>query len=491
MNKLNTNYSSLTIKYKVNEKDILAKIMNGIYNILFTQKTIDILLKSLNIKFEKIKRLTCDYINFNHKNAGENIKGYFKMVLSCFINTNNLIYLNLKTLGNKEDIDIINKIDSLKILKLDGFKIPTNLILPNLEKISLYNCKNISFNIMIWKNIKYLHLYNTSIQTFRIMKFRNLITLKIDIDPYKGFNKVIDFSSLEKIENYYGYKYYLLDFNKTKLKNVDILSYLDEKIDINSNIQVIEKIISLKTLKSVRLELVKTGKDYITNIKGENNSVSDLVIVWNHHDSDCILYNLQKKFPNLSSITFMNKGKHTKFESPILEISENKNCKVDKINIILYEFNKSIKLYCHSFETLIELKIDFSYFVSNKICLEKFFGIFDKNCKIIFGSLKKFSYKDNFSDKKTFDDINKINFNCMPNLIDLTLVCTRKEPIFINYKKIIEKLLLLNIKNIKMNISRYGKTFYPLNKLREFFPNIKLYKFQTVLIEKYYEPSKY
>ena len=64
MNKLNTNYSSLTIEYIKDNKDLLTKFKSEISNIFTIKKGIDILLKSLNIKFDKIKRLTCIYENF-------------------------------------------------------------------------------------------------------------------------------------------------------------------------------------------------------------------------------------------------------------------------------------------------------------------------------------------------------------------------------------------------------------------------------------------
>ena len=102
--------------------------------------------------------------------------------------------------------------------------------------------------------------------------------------------------------------------------------FTDSEKDINKFIQIIEKIISIKTLKKIDFELLKSEKDYIIDINGENNSVTDLKIDWNESESDCILYNIQKKFPNLSSIIINTVGYSNNFESPTLEINEDEDC---------------------------------------------------------------------------------------------------------------------------------------------------------------------
>ena len=492
MNKLNINYSSLTIEYIKDNKDLLTKFKSEISNIFTIKKGIDILLKSLNIKFDKIKRLTCIYENFRStKDTKKKNENFFKSVLSCFVNKNNLIHLDLDIFGEKEDIDIINDLVSLKTLYLNRFELRKRLVLnlPNLEQISLFECKNIFFDEKIWPNIKYLYLRDTCIQSYKLCQFPNLISLTIEVDN-KNYNKIIDFSSLEKLENFFGYKSYILDFKKTSLKNMDLYQgFTDSEKDINKFTQIIEKIISIKTLKKIDFELLKSEKDYIIDINGENNSVTDLKIEWNESESDCILYNIQKKFPNLSSIIINTVGYSNNFESPTLEINEDEDCKINRINIKFSHFNKSIKLCCQSFENLIELKLIFIYNDTN-ICLEKFFTIFDEKSKIIFRSLKTFSYTDNFAGNLTFDEINKINFNCMPNLNNLTINCRRKKINYSDFIKEIEKLLLLCIKNIELKMSPIESKIYSISKLKELFPNINFNKYLRVSIEKYLDKFK-
>ena len=483
MNNLNTNYSSLTINFEENDKNISNKFNNE-FN--FFKNGIDNLLKSINIDFEKISKLTCIYCNYKYDIDKKKYNNFYKSLLSNF-NKNNLVYLDLTIIRNKDNIDIINDFISLKTLFLKGFKFEGifELKLSNLEKLSLYKCENISFVGTIWPNLKYLEINDTHLKNFQFIRFPNLITLIFKNDK-KYFVPKIDFFSLEKLENFYGQMNFIFYLSYIPLKNIELFSMTkDLKKDIKKYTEIIEKIISFKTLKKINFELFSCINDYIKNIKGENNSVTDLKIIWNEAESDCVLYNLQKKFPNLSSIDISTISYSSHFSSPTLDIEEDENSKINKININLYYFNKSIRLYCQCFENIIELKIKFNYNLQTNILLEKFFMIFNKKNKTIFRSLKIFSYIDNFSDNLSIDEINKINFNSMPNLNDLTIHCRRKKLIYSDFIKVIEKILLLYIKNIELKISPKETIIYTRSKLRELFPNIKYNKFKKLSIEKY------
>ena len=73
----------------------------------------------------------------------------------------------------------------------------------------------------------------------------------------------------------------------------------------------------------------------------------------------------------------------------------------------------------------------------------------------------------------------------MPNLRSLTLQCLRLyEEDY--YKKLIEKILLLNLKNIDLHInSIFSMDIYSLKELKEIFPKINFYKFDNISIEKF------
>ena len=489
MNNINTNYSSLTIEYKENnELNVLTGLKSFFSNIFIKKIGINTLLNSLNINFKKIKSLTCNYTNYN---TNSKIEYFYKSVLPCF-DKNNLLYLKLSNFifyENSGNLDIINDFVSLRTLHLDDFRLDKKLILniTNLENITLFKCTNISFDEKIWPNIKYLKLNDTYIDNEKLIKLPNLVSLILCEDiiyEKKLFNINIDFSSLQKLEHFNGNMFAI--YLKLLLKNKNLDS--DKEININNNyIKIMEKIISIKTLKSININLINLDKDNIKNIKGENYSITDLKVFCNA-ESGCLLYDLQKKFPNVSSIYIenINSNYFNNFKNPSLEIIEDENCKINKINLKLYRLmNKSFKIYCQSFENLIELKIELLYGKKTDICLEKVFIIFDKNNKIIFRALKKFSYIDDFYENPPMNELNAINFNCMPNLNDLTIICRRSFLNFTDFKKIIEKILLLNIRNIELKISTYYERNYTFSQLRELFPNINFNKYIKLLIEKY------
>ena len=71
-------------------------------------------------------------------------------------------------------------------------------------------------------------------------------------------------------------------------------------------------------------------------------------INWYNIDNDCILFDLQSKFPNLLEIDITinsfqksNKLKHKKK----LEIIENLNCKINKFSLFA-QGKKQIKFFC-------------------------------------------------------------------------------------------------------------------------------------------------
>ena len=335
-------------------------------------------------------------------------------------------------------------------------------------------------------------MYSTSIYTEKIIKFPKLISLILESehdDMRKKCHKIIDFSSLEKLEYYYGPIPYILYFNKTSLQNI-YLDRISTETDMTKYIKIMEKIVSFETLKIFNFQFDDFDYDYFKEIQGENYSLTTLevdFVYFNklYNNSDCILFDLQKKFPNASNIIIRVFARGLKYENPILIIKENENCKTKRIQIKLDHFMKSLNLYCQCFENIVELGIDLNYFPETKICLKKFFIIFDKNNKIIFRALKIFSYIDNFDENPPNTELNSINFNCMPNLCDLTIICRRLTLNFSDFKKAIEKILLLNIRNIELRISPFEEKNYTFSQLKELFPNINFNKYANVKIEKY------
>ena len=141
MNKLNTNYSSLYIKYDENELDNELSIIKGLkslFSYIFPTESeklgINTLFNSLNINFNKIKNLECSFRNNYNNNIN---KEYFYKTVLPYFNTNNLLYLDLNDFDPNDSIDIINDFVSLRSLYLYDFQFKKifTLKIPNIRKI--------------------------------------------------------------------------------------------------------------------------------------------------------------------------------------------------------------------------------------------------------------------------------------------------------------------------------------------------------------------
>ena len=62
---------------------------------------------------------------------------------------------------------------------------------------------------------------------------------------------------------------------------------------------MIEKVMSINTLQTLKLYLKVIDFSDISNIKGKNTSLKNLYIEW-YNEKDCLLKNIHIKFPNLS-----------------------------------------------------------------------------------------------------------------------------------------------------------------------------------------------
>ena len=135
---------------------------------------------------------------------------------------------------------------------------------------------------------------------------------------------------------------------------------------------MIEKLISINTLKNINFMLRKINDNEISTIKGENKTVTDILINCKNK-KECIIYNLQNKFINLRNITIK-----TTFADDLegnIEIRENPICNIKELNIYCYS-EGDIKVYIQSFENLVKFNlylVDID--IKNK---EKIFPFFNK-----------------------------------------------------------------------------------------------------------------
>jgi hypothetical protein len=279
---------------------------------------------------------------------------------------------------------------------------------------------------------------------------------------------------------------------------------------------MIKKFIDIKTLKEIKLSLYFINSNDLESIEGENTSVKKLIIDLHKNkddDNDNLLYNLQKKFPNLTEIEIYD-------YSIINKINLEPNCKIERLKysrnfdimnhgITEEEFiNKNINkeelkkvLAINLFENLKDLELR----NITKINIPFFNDI----CKYNFKSLTKF-HLDNSNIKSAQIDLKVINniienINTMPNLKCFIFKCyssiNKKE-----YYNLVTKILKLKIKSIEFGINSFTEYdgFYGVkrvcndeyshNYLRvlyenidfKYFDNLKIYKF-----DEYYNYNKY
>ena len=456
LDKLNYNYNSLKIYYE-NENSINY-------------------LEQIKIDFNKIKK-----ISFEH--VGDNTFDYNIFLNKLFQSFNiqyNLIYLyiSLDYSDNKNKIDNniienLNNFKSLECLKIFRFKIknPFLLKLYNLKNLDLYGCENIGF----YEN-SLLTLKNIRIGKSLLPNTNYLIELPLVEKCILDDNKGIDFNSLKQL--------------KSLISNGAILSKINysplEYIKINSSSngnekEIIEKLITIKTLKEIYLEIKNNEIDKIAQVEGKNDSVKIIDIFGLGYKHDCAFNNLFNKFPNLSKINLHISNNDYLNKELNLEIKEDTKSKINNISLNLSHI-KNCKLYCSSYCNLIELNL--IIYIDKIINLKESFPLFNDECNICFKSLNTLSIK--LSTKSLDLDILKTiynNLDKMPKLKNLRLDLLIKDVEEKFYKEFIRKILKMRLDKIDCNVFNLGigeKPDYTKNELKEIFPDIKFYDYQNI-----------
>ena len=405
------------------------------------------------MNFDKIKRLSINR-EYNYTDSLNN--NYFLEKLLSF-NLSNLVCLDIDVFDSDNEIELnsiknLNNLKSLKVLCLSFFNFKDNFLLKikDLYKLKLNYCNNISFDEDIFLNTKLISLDNCNIiQQKWINKIPNVENFSIILKKDMNLEQIFDLSNIQNLKDIEIFKEKFISIECLKLEKVGLYS-LKENDSIECEKKVLQKLISLKNLKEFSINLDNISDNDISTINDENYSVTRMDVYWLNNNEDCILYNLQNKFKNLTKLV-LNQNIYS-IKNKILEIKENKNCKVNKITLNQISGN-NIKLYCQSYENLIKLKIDLENNIDN---LENTIPIFNKDCKIKFKSLTTFKFKmveDEHLNRNILDNIYK-NLDSMPNLKKLILDFIVPELDEEYFKKFIKKILLLKLKNVHINIQK-------------------------------------
>ena len=458
---------------------------NSNYSIIFNCSNNDDIdfFKKFSINFDKIKRLT---IQFNKEIKEAN---YFYKALFSY-NLDNLIYLRLcnnYVLIDSNSIENLNNLKALEELHLQNLKFENVFMLKlyNLKKLSLYNCTNIAFPEDKYLNLKQLIIENCSIikPKFPII-FPELEECGLEDISYinQNYNPIIDFKHLKKLKKLNSPVINFINLESNILADVSLTLGGDRSLENEKKMLI--KILSIKSLKNVKFEIIKITDDELCKIYDVNESITKIEVYLGNPKIN--IYYLLQKFPNVSNLII--NIPHFRNIKQKIEIKENIDSKINKFSIS-GGVSENIQFYCHSFESLEEAEF---IIISHIYHLKNAFPIFNSKCQIIFKCLKKFIFENYPEDGNgiKLKILNNIynNLDYMPNLKIFTLKCICADIKEDFYIKFIQKLLTFEFDRIDLEIKKNRKESneeYSEQELKEIYNNIYCPNLGNIHIKKY------
>ena len=243
-------------------------------------------LKELKIDFKKNKSLKIVGEKYGIKIIKKNF------LESLFLLNNfetNLIELDIKLSNNyfeqiSHDIaEKINNLKNLQTLSLYEFHFKQNFILKlySLKNLSIEQCINLSLLNETCLNLNALEISYCKINIPKsLLKFPRLEEIKLlsgNFSDDEKFKSIIDFKSLKKLKKYNGDIPYFLEIESELLEKTNFfISY--RLFNKNMEILCLKKILSIKTLKFVKIQTYFIENADISKIIGENKSITELLI---------------------------------------------------------------------------------------------------------------------------------------------------------------------------------------------------------------------
>ena len=386
---------------------------------------------------------------------------------------------------NQDAQDILNEFKSLRVLKLTDFEFENifSLKITNLIELYLNHCKNITFKSEedICLNLKKINfLFNGIIEPKNKIKAPELEEISFEGE----FCHIFDYKSLEKLK-YIMSEYCIIQyFINSPLQYVSF-----ERSNLNNEKENLKKLISIQTLKKLQLKLSVINDKDIDGIEGVNNSLEELHLIWNNQGTECQIYNLQNKFPNVSKLIINAKNFYENNNVPKLEIEENHNLKIKKFEVIAQ--NKMIKFCVQSFEQLQYISLNIVNEIKN---LKDLLPFFNDNCKKIFNYLTHFEFHYNVTSLDAKNKISEIlnnlynNIDKISNVRNFILSCSSKDIQETFYMKLIKKILSLRLNNCEIDVQKiennYSGNYYSRKELKQICPNI-YFGVEKILIFKF------
>ena len=399
----------------------------------------------------------------------------------------NLIHLDIKGIikedvkggfigddDNLNDENILNEFVSLKFLKLTDFEFKNEFCLniTNLIELYLNNCKNISFRAEedTCLNLKKINFGSNN----EIKEPKRKIKAPVleEIQFYGEYCHIFDYSSLLKLRNLITEYCVIENFKNSPLEYVSF-----ERSSTKNEKENLKQLISIERLKKLKMKLSEINDNDVDKIEGVNNSVEELHLIWNNQQTDCEIFNLQNKFPNVSKLIINSKNFYAKNNFSELEIEENHNLKIKKFEISAQ--NKMIKFGVQSFENLKYISLNIVNEIKN---LKNLLPFLNNDCKVIFNYLTYFEFINNAktSDAKTqnLEIIKNLcsNIDKIRNLRVFVFSCYSKGIDEAFYLELIKKLLSLRLTRIELKIQDdsiiNSGSYYSKDELKKLCPNL-------------------
>ena len=478
--KFNLKNKYIKIFEKLNQSD--SKYSSILF--IFKNNTDIKYLKEFNINFKQIKKL---YILEDKKNLNKNDN--FNSLFDTFFSLDsldNLKYLEISA-SNKEELNLsqnLTKFKSLEKLSLNYMNFKNNFLIKSnrLRDLSLSYSKNIQIDENTCLNLIKIKFRESTIikHNNELLKFPKLEICELDSFQKNPYDLIIDFETLNNLKYLQATTSEFLKIQCSKLEEIYLKRPKENSFEIEK--KTFKKLFDCKTLKYIDISLEYINDNQIAEIPGLNASVVKLKIFFENIKGEQNIYNLQNKFPNLTDINIFTEL-FIEENVKAFEMIPNPKCAINKISLF---GNANIKLYIKSYEDLIEFKATYS---GNILNLKESFPLFHDNCEIIFKSLIIFKF--NYGNKN-LDFIYNIynNLDKMPNLKNFALSYYSENTDDIFFKKLIKKLLLMKLNEIRVRLSKKKFEFIPnkgrlltINELIDICPNIKLKNLKNIYFE--------
>ena len=473
--------------------------------------------QDLNQNIKIMKKLIIDFAghrdNFFYESEIFKNKIREKFFLNLFSNSNikdNLLYLEIKlkypselpefNYENLNDLKLLEELRLENLCSTKGFSLKLN----NLKYLYLNQCQNILLSENSSSNLIILNLFrDEGICNYKGQKLKCPKLEKFKICFCKeNYSNIFDFKSFQSL------KYFLrvnsndfLELGNAPLEKVYISSKCPN-FSKEIEIKILRKLIEIRTLKEVKIDLEYMNNDDIEFIEGENQSVEKLIVNIRKEDlftdSEIILFNLQNKFPNLKEIYIHINGKifcsldKTKKK---IDLIENAKCKINKFSLSWSKRPSypNLKLFIGPYENL----VDVTFGCYSSLFIEKSFPIFLINSKTIFKSLLYFKFDDLDADPSNpfvAIDLKKIkyvinNLDKMPNLKSFIFKCRCKKINYDVYKRFIISLLSLKVKNIELNLNNEIEEEFNDNELKDIYKEYDPKNFEKIQIIKIFKKN--